>query len=139
MCVWGAWGATTRPDAGGAQRQRPVCQPPVQPQPRPSERLLPAPHQQHQLLRPLPTSETAVHPSYPSHRRNSQLFEFRGSNLLFISVHIEHFQNQIYTPPKDQSTCCGVCKNISCLYEHENGTTLLYKVHLVFQNLSTCA
>ncbi|XP_029702117.1 otogelin [Takifugu rubripes] len=35
--------------------------------------------------------------------------------------------NQIYTPPKDQSTCCGVCKNISCLYEHENGTTLLYK------------
>lgn len=58
VCVWGAWGATTRPDAGGAQRQRPVCQPPVQPQPRPGERLLPAPHQQHQLLRPLPTSET---------------------------------------------------------------------------------
>lgn len=38
------------------------------------------------------------------------------------------FQNQIYVPPKDQSTCCGVCKNISCLYEHENGTTVLYKV-----------
>ncbi|XP_069021761.1 otogelin [Embiotoca jacksoni] len=35
--------------------------------------------------------------------------------------------NQIYVPPKDQSTCCGVCKNISCLYEHENGTTGLYK------------
>ncbi|XP_049903117.1 otogelin [Epinephelus moara] len=35
--------------------------------------------------------------------------------------------NQIYIPPKDQTTCCGVCKNISCLYEHENGTTLLYK------------
>lgn len=59
VCVWGAWGATPRPDAGGAQRQRPVCQPPVQPQPGPSERLLPAPHQQHQLLRPLPTSKTA--------------------------------------------------------------------------------
>ncbi|KAM7424628.1 hypothetical protein PAMA_000809 [Pampus argenteus] len=38
------------------------------------------------------------------------------------------FQNQIYIPPKDQSTCCGVCKNISCMYEHENGTTALYKV-----------
>lgn len=38
------------------------------------------------------------------------------------------FQNQIYIPPKDQSTCCGVCRNISCLYEHENGTTVLYKV-----------
>ncbi|XP_030582086.1 otogelin [Archocentrus centrarchus] len=35
--------------------------------------------------------------------------------------------NQIYVPPKEQSTCCGVCKNISCLYEHENGTTGLYK------------
>ncbi|XP_044212195.1 otogelin [Thunnus albacares] len=35
--------------------------------------------------------------------------------------------NQIYIPSKDQSTCCGVCKNISCLYEHENGTTVLYK------------
>ncbi|XP_062290720.1 otogelin [Scomber scombrus] len=35
--------------------------------------------------------------------------------------------NQIYIPPKDQSTCCGVCKNISCLYGHENGTTALYK------------
>ncbi|XP_034019438.1 otogelin [Thalassophryne amazonica] len=35
--------------------------------------------------------------------------------------------NQIYIPPKDQSTCCGVCKNISCLYQHENGSTVLYK------------
>ncbi|XP_060900124.1 otogelin [Labrus mixtus] len=35
--------------------------------------------------------------------------------------------NQMYIPPKDQSTCCGVCKNISCLYEHENGTAVLYK------------
>ncbi|TDH17418.1 hypothetical protein EPR50_G00008130 [Perca flavescens] len=35
--------------------------------------------------------------------------------------------NQIYVPPKDQTTCCGVCKNISCLYQHENGTTVLYK------------
>ncbi|XP_037548538.1 otogelin [Nematolebias whitei] len=35
--------------------------------------------------------------------------------------------NQIYVPPKDQSMCCGACKNISCLYQHENGTTALYK------------
>ncbi|XP_056135336.1 otogelin [Lampris incognitus] len=35
--------------------------------------------------------------------------------------------NQIYIPPKDQTTCCGVCKNISCLYQNENGTTGLYK------------
>ncbi|XP_032416717.1 otogelin [Xiphophorus hellerii] len=35
--------------------------------------------------------------------------------------------NQIYVPPKDQSTCCGECKNISCIYQHENGTVGLYK------------
>ncbi|KAM4744336.1 otogelin [Anableps anableps] len=35
--------------------------------------------------------------------------------------------NQIYVPPKDLSTCCGICKNISCLYQHENGTIGLYK------------
>ncbi|CAG5848989.1 unnamed protein product [Menidia menidia] len=35
--------------------------------------------------------------------------------------------NQMYVPPKDQSTCCGVCRNISCLHQHENGTTGLYK------------
>lgn len=40
------------------------------------------------------------------------------------------FQNQIYVPPKDQMTCCGVCRNISCLYEHENGSAVLYKVGL---------
>ncbi|KAJ7994558.1 hypothetical protein DPEC_G00250710 [Dallia pectoralis] len=35
--------------------------------------------------------------------------------------------NQIYLPPKDQTTCCGVCKNISCLYHNNNGTAILYK------------
>ncbi|XP_076003159.1 otogelin [Genypterus blacodes] len=35
--------------------------------------------------------------------------------------------NQIYISPKDQSMCCGVCKNISCLHKHENGTTMLHK------------
>uniref|UniRef100_A0A8C7GE24 Otogelin n=1 Tax=Oncorhynchus kisutch TaxID=8019 RepID=A0A8C7GE24_ONCKI len=34
----------------------------------------------------------------------------------------------IYIPPKDQMMCCGVCRNISCLYHNDNGTTLLYKV-----------
>ncbi|XP_074480146.1 otogelin [Sebastes fasciatus] len=43
------------------------------------------------------------------------------------SQNLPDTQNQIYVPPKDQTTCCGVCKNISCLYEHDNGTTVLYK------------
>ncbi|XP_054472213.1 otogelin [Anoplopoma fimbria] len=52
-------------------------------------------------------------------------FHLLRTNSINCSSHCQ--PNQIYVPPKDQTTCCGVCKNISCLYEHENGTTVLYK------------
>ncbi|XP_075423815.1 otogelin isoform X2 [Ascaphus truei] len=32
--------------------------------------------------------------------------------------------NQVYEPPKDLTTCCGQCKNVSCLYAVVNGTLL---------------
>ncbi|KPP69837.1 otogelin-like [Scleropages formosus] len=35
--------------------------------------------------------------------------------------------NQVYIPPKGQTTCCGTCKNISCIYMNENGSVELYK------------
>ncbi|XP_053473113.1 otogelin [Ictalurus furcatus] len=35
--------------------------------------------------------------------------------------------NQVYIPPKDQSACCGVCKNVSCVYHNDNGSLTLYK------------
>ncbi|KAI3377328.1 hypothetical protein L3Q82_008531, partial [Scortum barcoo] len=52
-------------------------------------------------------------------------FHLLRTSSVNCSAHCQ--PNQIYVPPKDQSACCGVCKNISCLYEHENGTTALYK------------
>uniref|UniRef100_A0A3Q1IUV9 Uncharacterized protein n=1 Tax=Anabas testudineus TaxID=64144 RepID=A0A3Q1IUV9_ANATE len=52
-------------------------------------------------------------------------FHLLRTSTVNCSTHCQ--PNQIYIPPKDQSTCCGVCKNISCLYEHENGTAALYK------------
>ncbi|XP_040899174.1 otogelin [Toxotes jaculatrix] len=52
-------------------------------------------------------------------------FHLLRTSSINCSAHCQ--PNQIYVPPKDQSTCCGVCKNISCLYEHENGTAALYK------------
>ncbi|XP_068431508.1 otogelin [Clinocottus analis] len=52
-------------------------------------------------------------------------FHLLRTNSINCTAHCQ--TNQIYVPPKDQTTCCGVCKNISCLYEHENGTTALYK------------
>ncbi|XP_070687646.1 otogelin [Pempheris klunzingeri] len=52
-------------------------------------------------------------------------FHLLRTSSINCSAHCQ--PNQIYVPPKDQSTCCGVCRNISCLYEHENGTSVLYK------------
>ncbi|KAJ8340070.1 hypothetical protein SKAU_G00347030 [Synaphobranchus kaupii] len=34
-------------------------------------------------------------------------------------------QHQIYIPPNDQTTCCGLCRNISCIYQNENGSISL--------------
>ncbi|KAJ0001780.1 hypothetical protein NQD34_001576 [Periophthalmus magnuspinnatus] len=53
-----------------------------------------------------------------------------GLNIMRTTTHncsTSCLPNQIYVPPKDQSSCCGFCKNISCSYEHENGTTNYYK------------
>uniref|UniRef100_A0A3Q2T3Y8 Otogelin n=1 Tax=Fundulus heteroclitus TaxID=8078 RepID=A0A3Q2T3Y8_FUNHE len=52
-------------------------------------------------------------------------FHLLRTSTVNCSAHCQ--PNQIYVPPKDQSTCCGVCKNISCLYQHENGTIGIYK------------
>uniref|UniRef100_A0AAR2LEP6 Otogelin n=1 Tax=Pygocentrus nattereri TaxID=42514 RepID=A0AAR2LEP6_PYGNA len=30
--------------------------------------------------------------------------------------------NQVYVPPKDQSACCGVCRNVSCVHHSDNGS-----------------
>ncbi|XP_055010339.1 LOW QUALITY PROTEIN: otogelin [Boleophthalmus pectinirostris] len=53
-----------------------------------------------------------------------------GLNIMRTTTHncsTSCLPNQIYVPPKDQSSCCGFCKNISCSYEHENGTVAFYK------------
>ncbi|XP_060118015.1 otogelin [Heteronotia binoei] len=35
--------------------------------------------------------------------------------------------NQIYEPPKDLTTCCGQCKNVSCVHFFSNGTVSHFK------------
>ncbi|NXH92736.1 OTOG protein, partial [Edolisoma coerulescens] len=35
--------------------------------------------------------------------------------------------NQVYQPPKDLTTCCGSCKNLSCLHTFSNGTVASFK------------
>lgn len=38
------------------------------------------------------------------------------------------FQHQVYIPSTDPQVCCGSCKNISCTFTNENGTTELFTV-----------
>ncbi|XP_041075203.1 otogelin-like [Polyodon spathula] len=35
--------------------------------------------------------------------------------------------NQVYKPPDDLTTCCGVCRNTSCIYQMDNRSIALYK------------
>ncbi|KAL2310169.1 hypothetical protein Nmel_006412 [Mimus melanotis] len=44
--------------------------------------------------------------------------------------------NQIYQPPKDLTTCCGSCKNLSCLHTFSNGTVTSFKPGAVW--ISNC-
>ncbi|KAM7035083.1 otogelin isoform 2-T7 [Acridotheres tristis] len=44
--------------------------------------------------------------------------------------------NQVYQPPKDLTTCCGSCKNLSCLHTFSNGTVTSFKPGAVW--VSNC-
>ncbi|KAM6069436.1 otogelin [Theristicus caerulescens] len=44
--------------------------------------------------------------------------------------------NQVYQPPKDLTTCCGSCKNLSCLHTFSNGTVSNFKPGAVW--ISNC-
>ncbi|XP_065695482.1 otogelin [Patagioenas fasciata] len=44
--------------------------------------------------------------------------------------------NQVYQPPKDLTTCCGSCKNLSCLHTFSNGTVSNFKPGTVW--ISNC-
>ncbi|XP_069778176.1 otogelin [Narcine bancroftii] len=35
--------------------------------------------------------------------------------------------NQVYVPPNALTTCCGLCKNVSCISNLENETTIIHK------------
>ncbi|KAM9223381.1 otogelin [Leptosomus discolor] len=44
--------------------------------------------------------------------------------------------NQVYQPPKDLTTCCGSCKNLSCFHTFSNGTVSNFKPGTVW--ISNC-
>ncbi|KFZ68678.1 Otogelin, partial [Podiceps cristatus] len=44
--------------------------------------------------------------------------------------------NQIYQPPKDLTSCCGSCKNLTCLHTFSNGTVSNFKPGTIW--ISNC-
>ncbi|XP_019375523.1 PREDICTED: otogelin [Gavialis gangeticus] len=57
-----------------------------------------------------------------------------NTSLIDCAVNCE--ANQVYVPPKDLTTCCGSCKNVSCLHTFSNGTVSSFKPGTIW--ISNC-
>ncbi|NWQ93961.1 OTOG protein, partial [Burhinus bistriatus] len=57
-------------------------------------------------------------------------------NTSSIDCAVKCKANQVYQPPKDLTTCCGSCKNLSCLHTFSNGTISNFKPGTVW--ISNC-
>ncbi|NWV76571.1 OTOG protein, partial [Dasyornis broadbenti] len=57
-------------------------------------------------------------------------------NMSSIDCAVKCKANQVYQPPKDLTTCCGSCKNLSCLHTFSNGTVASFKPGAVW--ISNC-
>ncbi|NXW16887.1 OTOG protein, partial [Circaetus pectoralis] len=57
-------------------------------------------------------------------------------NTSSIDCTVKCKANQVYQPPKDLTTCCGSCKNLSCLHTFSNGTVSNFKPGTVW--ISNC-
>ncbi|KAI1232574.1 Otogelin, partial [Lamprotornis superbus] len=57
-------------------------------------------------------------------------------NTTAIDCALECKANQVYQPPKDLTTCCGSCRNLSCLHTFSNGTVTSFKPGAVW--VSNC-
>lgn len=64
-------------------------------------------------------------------KKKSAYYSSKMSSCKMVSYKeysIWFWQNQVYQPPKDLTTCCGSCKNLSCLHTFSNGTVSNFKV-----------
>uniref|UniRef100_A0A8C9MPI5 Otogelin n=1 Tax=Serinus canaria TaxID=9135 RepID=A0A8C9MPI5_SERCA len=57
-------------------------------------------------------------------------------NTSSIDCAVKCKANQVYQPPKDLTSCCGSCKNLSCLHTFSNGTVTSFKPGAVW--ISSC-
>ncbi|EOB04675.1 Otogelin, partial [Anas platyrhynchos] len=57
-------------------------------------------------------------------------------NTSSVACAVKCKANQVYQPPKDLTTCCGSCKNMSCLHTFNNGTVANFKPGTIW--ISNC-
>uniref|UniRef100_A0A8C3GR29 Otogelin n=1 Tax=Cairina moschata TaxID=8855 RepID=A0A8C3GR29_CAIMO len=57
-------------------------------------------------------------------------------NTSSVACAVKCKANQVYQPPKDVTTCCGSCKNMSCLHTFNNGTVANFKPGTIW--ISNC-
>uniref|UniRef100_A0A8C8ED18 Otogelin n=1 Tax=Otus sunia TaxID=257818 RepID=A0A8C8ED18_9STRI len=57
-------------------------------------------------------------------------------NTSSIDCAVKCKANQVYQPPEDLTTCCGSCKNLSCLHTFSNGTVSSFNPGTVW--ISNC-
>uniref|UniRef100_A0A8B9E9V5 Otogelin n=1 Tax=Anser cygnoides TaxID=8845 RepID=A0A8B9E9V5_ANSCY len=57
-------------------------------------------------------------------------------NTSSVACAVKCKANQVYQPPKDLTTCCGSCKNVSCLHTFNNGTVANFKPGTIW--ISNC-
>uniref|UniRef100_A0A8B9SYI3 Otogelin n=1 Tax=Anas platyrhynchos TaxID=8839 RepID=A0A8B9SYI3_ANAPL len=57
-------------------------------------------------------------------------------NTSSVACAVKCKANQVYQPPKDLATCCGSCKNMSCLHTFNNGTVANFKPGTIW--ISNC-
>ncbi|XP_072477507.1 otogelin [Notamacropus eugenii] len=54
------------------------------------------------------------------------LTNFYQINTTSVFCDVQCEENQEYQPPQDLATCCGSCKNVSCLFTFPNGTGIIF-------------
>uniref|UniRef100_A0A674KEL8 Otogelin n=1 Tax=Terrapene triunguis TaxID=2587831 RepID=A0A674KEL8_9SAUR len=72
------------------------------------------------------TPDGICHTSYCTNMIDPSTKYYR-INISWTNCVIKCEANQVYEPPKDLTTCCGHCKNVSCLHTFSNGTVSNFK------------
>uniref|UniRef100_A0A8D0G9K2 Otogelin n=1 Tax=Sphenodon punctatus TaxID=8508 RepID=A0A8D0G9K2_SPHPU len=72
------------------------------------------------------TADGICHTSYCTNIIDASTKYYR-INISSIDCAVKCETNQVYEPPKDLTTCCGSCKNVSCIHTFSNGTVSTFK------------